>query len=75
MTGVVISVEVDAGTIRRGDQVVIGGQPFTVLEMTALPRGGKRLGFASGETFTMRRDTILWAAHRVDPRLRRWVRR
>ncbi|MDT0343053.1 hypothetical protein [Streptomyces litchfieldiae] len=50
---------------------MIGGQPFTVLDMTTLAGGAKRLAFASGETFTMRPTTVLWAARRFDPRLSR----
>ncbi|MDT0345152.1 hypothetical protein [Streptomyces litchfieldiae] len=70
----VVGVEVDASTVRRDDQVVIGGQALTVADMTTLPRGAKRLHFASGETLTMRRDTVLWVTRRFDPRLRRRVR-
>ncbi|MDT0346874.1 hypothetical protein [Streptomyces litchfieldiae] len=69
-----VGVEVDAGTVRRGDQVMVGGQAFTVADMTTLPRGGKRLHFATGETLTMRRTTVLWATRRYDPRLRRRAR-
>ncbi|ONK14056.1 hypothetical protein STBA_48350 [Streptomyces sp. MP131-18] len=50
---------------------MIGGQSFTVHDLTTVQRGGKRLHFASGETFTMQRTTVLWAARLVDPRLRR----
>ncbi|MDT0445591.1 hypothetical protein [Streptomyces johnsoniae] len=69
--GVRVAIEVDAATVRRGDQLMIGGQSFTVHDLTTVQRGGKRLHFASGETFTMQRTTVLWAARLVDPRLRR----
>ncbi|WP_049572731.1 hypothetical protein [Streptomyces sp. SBT349] len=69
--GVLVSVEVDAGTVRLGDQLVIGGQVFTVRDMMVLPHGRKRLDFGSGESFTLRGTTVLWAARRVDPRRRR----
>ncbi|MDT0342073.1 hypothetical protein [Streptomyces litchfieldiae] len=66
---VVLSVEIDAGTVQRGDQVMIGGQQFTVRDMHTLASSRKRLEFATGETFTMAPTTILWAARRVPPRL------
>ncbi|ARQ68516.1 hypothetical protein [Streptomyces marincola] len=66
--GVLVSVEVDAGTVRRGDQVMIGGQVFTVLDMAAMRGGARRLQFASGESLIMLRTTVLWAARRVSPR-------
>ncbi len=69
--GVRVAVEVDATTVARGDQVMIGGRCFTVHDLTAVQRGGKRLHFATGETFTMQRTTVLWAARLVDPRLHR----
>ncbi|MDT0343218.1 hypothetical protein [Streptomyces litchfieldiae] len=68
MTGVLISIEIDAATVRRGDQLTIGGQIFTVADMTALPRNGKRLHFTTGDSLTLRPTTILWAARRVNPR-------
>ncbi|MDT0344549.1 hypothetical protein [Streptomyces litchfieldiae] len=71
MNGVLMAIEVDAATIRIGDQLMIGGQAFTVLDMVTMGVDVKRLHFASGETFTMRRDTVLWATRRIDPRLRR----
>ncbi|MDT0347023.1 hypothetical protein [Streptomyces litchfieldiae] len=70
-----VSIEVDARTVQRGDQLMIGGQEFTVSDMTALGSGRKRLTFATGEMFTMNPTTVLWAARRIDPRLRRWMRR
>ncbi|MDT0447319.1 hypothetical protein [Streptomyces johnsoniae] len=66
--GVVVSVEIDAGTVRRGDQVMIGGRPFVVEDMTALAGGGKRLLFGGGNSLTVARATVLWAARMVDPR-------
>ncbi|ARQ71104.1 hypothetical protein [Streptomyces marincola] len=71
MRGVLVSVEIDAATVRAGDQVVIGGQPFTVRDMTALGSGRKRLEFETGETLVMNRRTVLWAARRHDPRIPR----
>ncbi|WP_049578066.1 hypothetical protein [Streptomyces sp. SBT349] len=68
---VLVAVEVDAHTVRRGDQLMIGGRPYTVGDMTAVALGGKRLHFTTGETFTLHRATVLWAARRVSPRLRR----
>ncbi|ARQ69697.1 hypothetical protein [Streptomyces marincola] len=72
MKGVLVAVEIDAMTVRRGDQIMIGGQAFTVRDMTAIGLGRKRLEFASGETLVMGRTTVLWAARRVSPRLRRY---
>ncbi|MDT0343975.1 hypothetical protein [Streptomyces litchfieldiae] len=72
---VLVSVEVDARTVQRGDQLMIGGQQFTVSDMTALGPGRKRLAFTTGEIFTMNPTTVLWAARRIDPRLQRWARR
>ncbi len=70
-TGVLVSVEVDARTVQRGDQIMMGGQVFTVLDMAAMRGGARRLQFTSGESLIMLRTTVLWAARRVDPRLRR----
>ncbi|ONK10165.1 hypothetical protein [Streptomyces sp. MP131-18] len=67
---VLVSVEVDARTVKRGDQLMIGGQPFTIRDMTALGPGRKRLTFITGEILTMNATTVLWAARLVDPRLR-----
>ncbi len=50
---------------------MVGGQSLTVRDMTAVAGGGKRLEFASGEFFTMRPTTVLWAARRVSPRIAR----
>ncbi|UCM87912.1 hypothetical protein [Streptomyces marincola] len=74
MKGVLISVEVDATTVAVGDQIMIGGQCHTVQDMIATGPGRKRLLFTTGETFTMQRTTILWAARRTDPRLRNRLR-
>ncbi|UCM87476.1 hypothetical protein [Streptomyces marincola] len=63
-------MEIDAGTVRRGDQLMIGGQAFVVEDMTSMAHGAKRLIFTTGETFTLRRTTVLWAARCVDPRRR-----
>ncbi|MDT0347709.1 hypothetical protein [Streptomyces litchfieldiae] len=64
-----VSLEVDSGTVRRGDQLVIGGQSFTVADLITLAPGRKRLHFTSGETLTMGPATVLWAARLIDPRL------
>ncbi|UCM88802.1 hypothetical protein [Streptomyces marincola] len=74
MNGVLVAIEIDAGTVQRGDQIMIGGQVHTVQDMVTAGRGGKRLTFASGETFTMCHTTVLWAARRVTPR-RAWSAR
>ncbi|MDT0446663.1 hypothetical protein [Streptomyces johnsoniae] len=66
--GVLVSVEVDAATIARGDQIMIGGQTFTVTDMTALRGGAKRVVFTGGESLVMTRFTVLWAARRHNPR-------
>ncbi|MDT0443355.1 hypothetical protein [Streptomyces johnsoniae] len=66
--GVVVSVEIDVATVRRGDQVMVGGQAFVVSDMVNVAAGGKRLCFRGGESFTMCRTTVLWAARRVNPR-------
>ncbi|ARQ68990.1 hypothetical protein [Streptomyces marincola] len=71
MRGVLVAVEIDAGTVRVGDQVMIGGQPFVVRNMTAMGSGHKRLVFGTGETFVMGPATVLWAARRHDPRIPR----
>ncbi|WP_077061028.1 hypothetical protein [Streptomyces sp. MP131-18] len=63
-----VAVEIDAHSVRRGDQLMIGGQTFTICDMTALPRNAKRLHFTGGETMTLTRTTTLWAARRTDPR-------
>ncbi|MDT0341526.1 hypothetical protein [Streptomyces litchfieldiae] len=65
-------VEINADTVRRGDQLMIGGQAFTVQDMTAIRGGAKRLEFTSGDSFILRRTTVLWASRRMAPqRLRR----
>ncbi|MDT0442498.1 hypothetical protein [Streptomyces johnsoniae] len=68
---ILVSVEVDVHTVRRGDQLMVGGQPFTIRDMTALGPDRKRLTFTTGEILTMNATTILWAARHIDPRLRR----
>lgn len=68
--GVLVSVEIDARSVRRGDHVMVGGQPFVVRDLRATALGGTRLEFTTGEPFTMRRTTVLWAARRHDPRRR-----
>ncbi|MDT0445827.1 hypothetical protein [Streptomyces johnsoniae] len=59
---VMTSVEVTAQTVRRGDRLAIGGQDFTVRDLTTMHRGTKRLEFTTGETFTMTSGTVRWAA-------------
>ncbi len=44
---------------------------FTVADLTAMPRGAKRLHFAGGDSPTPGPATVLWAARRTDPRRRR----
>ncbi|MDT0307387.1 hypothetical protein RM780_10475 [Streptomyces sp. DSM 44917] len=67
-SGAVVGVTVDAASIRQGDQLLMGGQVFTVRDIRALPRGARRLDFGSGESFTMSPATVLYAMRRVDPR-------
>ncbi|MDT0307414.1 hypothetical protein RM780_10610 [Streptomyces sp. DSM 44917] len=62
--GIMEQVMVDSSTVRRGDEILIGGQAYAVSDMVALPRGGRRLEFASGESFTMRASTVMWATRR-----------
>ncbi|MDT0305464.1 hypothetical protein RM780_00595 [Streptomyces sp. DSM 44917] len=64
---VAMGVTVDSQTIRVGDQLFLGGQAFTVSDMSVVPRGGRRLEFASGESFTMRAHTVLYATRSVRP--------
>jgi tartrate dehydratase beta subunit/fumarate hydratase class I family protein len=64
---IAIGITVDTRTIRVGDQLLFGGQAFTVRDMTALPHGGRRLDFTSGESFTMRARTVLYATRAVRP--------
>ncbi|MDT0441847.1 hypothetical protein [Streptomyces johnsoniae] len=59
---IMTAVEVTAETIARGDRLTIGGQDFTVRDLTTMRGGAKRLEFASGESFVMTRATVLWAA-------------
>ncbi|MGK5533315.1 hypothetical protein [Streptomyces sp. URMC 129] len=66
---VLITVEIDTNTVRRGDQLLLGGHVFTVRDLTALPSGSRRLDFTTGETFIMSRTTVLWATRRVRPHL------
>ncbi|ONK12872.1 hypothetical protein STBA_36270 [Streptomyces sp. MP131-18] len=47
---------------------MVGGQAWVVLDMVSIGRGGKRLHFAGGESLTMSRTTVLWAARRISPR-------
>ncbi|MDT0309275.1 hypothetical protein RM780_20255 [Streptomyces sp. DSM 44917] len=70
---IAIGVTVDTRTIRLGDQLLIAGQAFTVADMTALPHGGRRLYFTTGETFTMAAHTVLYATRLQTP-ARRQVR-
>ncbi|MGK5532885.1 hypothetical protein [Streptomyces sp. URMC 129] len=72
--GVMVTVEVDASTVRRGDQLMIGGQVFTVSDMIALAQGAKRLEFTTGESFTMRPTTVLWITRRRPLQRRRATR-
>ncbi|MDT0309959.1 hypothetical protein RM780_23825 [Streptomyces sp. DSM 44917] len=67
---IAVPVLVGCGSVRQGDSILIGGQAFTVTDMATLPRGGKRLHFPGGETFTMSPATILYATRRVTPEAR-----
>ncbi|WP_049575088.1 hypothetical protein [Streptomyces sp. SBT349] len=68
---VAVPLEVDVYSVRRGDEVMIGAQPFTVQDMFALANGRRRLEFTGGEAFTMNRTTVLWITRRVSPARRR----
>ncbi|MDT0446812.1 hypothetical protein [Streptomyces johnsoniae] len=68
---VLVSVEIDVREVRVGDQLMIGGQPFTVRDITSLAAGRKKVDFASGESLIMLPTTILWAARHIDPRITR----
>ncbi len=65
-----IAVEITVSTVQINDRVMIGGMLYSVRDMKAAPGGRKQLVFHSGETFTMLRSTIMWAARNVDPRIR-----
>ncbi|RBM07330.1 hypothetical protein [Streptomyces sp. PT12] len=74
-----VAIEVTAATVKRGDQLTIGGSAFTVCDMSALASGGKLLHFTSGETFHMGCFTVLWASRHISqlpgfiaPRARRY---
>ncbi|RBM04598.1 hypothetical protein DEH69_29970 [Streptomyces sp. PT12] len=76
-----VAIEITAATVRVGDQLVVGGRPYTVTDMSALASGGKLLHFHGGETFHMGRFTVLWAARHISqlpgflpPRPRRYER-
>ncbi|RKN10457.1 hypothetical protein D7319_08455 [Streptomyces radicis] len=60
-----VAIEITAATVKRGDQLVVGGRPYTVCDMSALAGGGKLLHFTSGETFHMGCFTILWASRHI----------
>ncbi|MDT0306213.1 hypothetical protein RM780_04455 [Streptomyces sp. DSM 44917] len=66
--GVHVPVTVDATTVLVGDEIAIGGRMYTVRNLLALPRGGRRLEFDGGETFTMQPATVLYATRLVNPR-------
>ncbi|RKN04760.1 hypothetical protein D7319_27440 [Streptomyces radicis] len=74
-----VAIEITAATIKIGDQLVVGGQPYTVCDMSALASGGKLLHFAGGESFHMGCFTVLWASRHISqlpgfitPRARRY---
>ncbi|GGO58398.1 hypothetical protein GCM10012287_56470 [Streptomyces daqingensis] len=58
-TGPVVSISSE--TVRPGDVIQIGGQPFEVADMVALPHQAKQLRFETGETLTMHIRTRLAA--------------
>ncbi|RKN54954.1 hypothetical protein D7231_34925 [Streptomyces klenkii] len=64
---IAIGVTVDIHSIRVGDQLMLGGQVFTVRDMIALRHGDRRLEFTGGESFTMRPHTVLYATRAVRP--------
>ncbi|WP_147255683.1 hypothetical protein [Streptomyces sp. PT12] len=75
-----VAIEITAATVRVGDQLVVGGRPYTVCDMSALASGGKLLRFHGGETFHMGCFTVLWASRHISqlpgflpPRPRRYA--
>ncbi|RBM07366.1 hypothetical protein DEH69_25335 [Streptomyces sp. PT12] len=75
-----VAIEITAATVRLGDQLVVGGRPYTVTDMNALASGGKLLHFHGGESFHMGRFTVLWASRHISqlpgflpPRPRRYA--
>ncbi|RBM12695.1 hypothetical protein [Streptomyces sp. PT12] len=60
--GSLVSVQVNAATVRRHDHLVIGGQAFVVTDLTTMTRGRKRLEFHDGQSLTISATTVLWAA-------------
>ncbi|MDT0308006.1 hypothetical protein RM780_13670 [Streptomyces sp. DSM 44917] len=65
---VVISGTVDAATVRRGDQVLVGGAVWTVHDIAGAPGGCRWLEFESGERMLMRPHTVFYATRSTRPR-------
>ncbi|MFF9769941.1 hypothetical protein ACIGXF_04675 [Streptomyces sp. NPDC053086] len=63
----VVTVEVTATTVQRGDVIQLGGTACRVMDLIQLPQGAKRLLFESGELLTIHTRTRL-AAVRVQRR-------
>ncbi|MDT0308274.1 hypothetical protein RM780_15075 [Streptomyces sp. DSM 44917] len=69
--GVSVAVTVDAKSVRRGDQLLVGGQAFTVIDILGQPRGGKRLDLGNGVQLVIQPHTVLYALRTHNPRPRR----
>ncbi|MDT0309076.1 hypothetical protein RM780_19225 [Streptomyces sp. DSM 44917] len=59
---VVVSLTVDARSVRRGDEVMVGGVPWRVRDIVGAPAGCKWLEFESGERMLMRPYTAFYAS-------------
>ncbi|WP_030607980.1 hypothetical protein [Streptomyces achromogenes] len=57
----VVTVEVTATTVQRGDVIQLGGRACRVMDLFELPQGAKRLLFESGELLTIHTRTRLVA--------------
>ncbi|WP_405804831.1 hypothetical protein [Streptomyces sp. NBC_01187] len=54
-----VAVQVNAGSLRQGDVIQVGGQPMTVLDLHHVAGGAKRILFKGGETLTITPRTKL----------------
>ncbi|MDT0305873.1 hypothetical protein RM780_02705 [Streptomyces sp. DSM 44917] len=64
---IAVPVVVDAKSVRRGDQLLVGGQAFTVIDILGQPRGGKRLDLGDGVQLVIQPNTVLYATRTVRP--------
>ncbi|MDT0306341.1 hypothetical protein RM780_05120 [Streptomyces sp. DSM 44917] len=67
---IAVPVLVDTKSVRRGDQLLVGGQAFTVVDILGQPRGGKRLDLGDGVQLVIQPNTVLYATRTVRPRRR-----